>query len=50
MVNYHKIKNLKDKVAINKEKLQSETDVKKKEKLRCLIQIDILKIKIERLH
>ena len=50
MIDYYKIKNLKDKIAINKEKLQSETDIKKKEKLRCLIQIDILKIKIERLN
>lgn len=50
MIDYYKIKNLKNKIAINKEKLQSETDIKKKEKLRCLIQIDILKIKIERLN
>jgi len=50
MIDYYKIKNLKDKIAINKEKLQSETDIKKKEKLRCLIQIDILKVKIERLN
>lgn len=50
MIDYYKIKNLKDKIAINKEKLQSETDIKKKEKLRCLIQIDIIKMKIERLN
>lgn len=50
MINYHKIKSLKDKIAVNKEKLQSETDIKKKEKLRCLIQIDVIKMKIERLN
>lgn len=50
MINYDKIKKLNSQIAINKEKLQSETDIKKKEKLRCLIQIDILKTKIERLN
>lgn len=50
MINYDKIKKLNSQITINKEKLQSETDIKKKEKLRCLIQIDRLKIKIERLN
>lgn len=50
MINYDKIKKLNSQIAINKEKLQSETDIKKKEKLRCLIQIDILKTKLEKLN
>lgn len=50
MINYDKIKKLNSQIIINKEKLRSETDDKKKEKLRCLIQIDILKTKIEKLN
>jgi hypothetical protein len=50
MINYDKIKKLNSQITINKEKLQSETDITKKEKLRCLVQIDMLKIKIERLN
>ena len=50
MIDYDKIKKLKGEIAINKDRLQTETDFKKKEKLRLKIQIDTLKIKIERLN
>ena len=49
-MDYNKIKKLNSEIAINKEKLESETDFKKKEKLRLKIKIDTLKIKMERLN
>lgn len=50
MVNYNKIKNWNEAITKNKIKLKIETDFKKKEKLRYKIQIDELKVKIERLN
>ena len=50
MVNYNKIKNWNEAITKNKNKLKIETDFKKKEKLRYKIQIDELKVKIERLN
>lgn len=46
MIDYDKIKKLKSNIAINSERLKTETDIVKKEKLRLKIQIDTLKIKI----
>ena len=38
MINYDKIKKLNSQITINKEKLQSETDIKKKEELTNLLE------------
>ncbi len=50
MVDYGKIKKWNEAITKNKEKLRAEADFKTKEKLRLKIQIDTLKIKIERLN
>ena len=50
MIDYNKIKKLNSEIAINKEKIKSQKDIKSQEKLRLKIQIDILKIKLERLN
>jgi len=50
MIDYDKIKKLNSEIAINKERLKTETDFKKKEKLKLRIQVDILKVKTERLN
>ena len=48
-MDYKKINDLMDKIIVNKAKLQTEEEPKKKDELRKKIQIDELKIKIERL-
>ncbi|MEO6174413.1 MAG: hypothetical protein ABIP27_04590 [Flavobacterium circumlabens] len=50
MIDYEKIKKLNNQIAINRERLKTENDFKKKEKLKLRIQIDILKVKTERLN
>ena len=50
MVDYGKIKKWNEAIIKNKEKLKTENNIKTKEKLRLKIQIDTLKIKIERLN
>lgn len=50
MIDYDKIKKLNGEIAINKERLKTETDVVKQEKLRLKIQIDILKTKLEKIN
>ena len=49
MIDYSKIKKLNSEIAINKEKLKTENDIKMKEKLNLKISISQLKIKLERL-
>jgi len=48
-MDYQKIKDLMDKIKLNKVKLNIEKDSEKKEKLRRDIMIDELKIRIEKL-
>jgi hypothetical protein len=50
MVNLNKIKKWNDEVKKNNGKLKTETDFKKKEKLRLQNSVLELKIKIERLN
>ena len=50
MINYDNIKKLNSQIAIHKEKLETEDDLKNKAKLRLRIQINTLKIKLERLN
>ena len=49
MIDYDKIRKLNSEIAINKEKLQAETDFQTKQKLKLKISISQLKIKLERL-
>lgn len=50
MIDYNKIKKLNSEIAIHKEKLETETNFTNKEKLRLRIQINTLKIRLERLN
>ncbi len=50
MVNFNKIKKWNEEVKKNNDKLKTETDFKKKEKLRLQNSVLELKIKIERLN
>ncbi|KFC58613.1 hypothetical protein FEM08_26070 [Flavobacterium gilvum] len=50
MIDFEKIKKWNDAISKNQERLNKETDIKKKEKLRLKIQIDTLKIKVEKLN
>lgn len=50
MIDYNKIKKLNSQIIINKGKLMSETDIKQKERLNLRLQIDHLKIRLERLN
>jgi hypothetical protein len=49
MVDYEKIKQLQVKISKNRDKMINEKEYKKKEILRLKIQIDELKIKLEKL-
>lgn len=49
MVNFNKIKKWNEEVKKNNDKLKTETDFKKKEKLRLQNAVLELKVKIERL-
>jgi hypothetical protein len=50
MIDFNKIENYTETINKNNEKLKSEKDFKKKEKLKLKIQMDLLRIKIERLN
>lgn len=50
MVDYNKVKKLNLQINKNREKMNKEPDYKKREKLRLKIQIDELKIKLEKLN
>jgi hypothetical protein len=43
------IRNIEDRISKNRKKLNEETDNKKKQILRLKIQIDEIKVKLERL-
>lgn len=49
MVDYNKIKKLNIQISNYRDKMNREQDYKKREKLRLKIQIDELKIKLEKL-
>jgi hypothetical protein len=48
-MNFYKIRQIEDRITKNREKLMNEKDFKKKEILRVKIQMDELKVKLERL-
>lgn len=48
-MNLYKIRDIEERVNKNRNKLMNEKDPKKKEILRIRIQIDELKVKLERL-
>ena len=48
-MDYEKINDLNDKIKMNKIKMSNEKDFKKREILNIKIQIDQLKIRLERL-
>lgn len=50
MIDYDKIKRWNSAIKNNRAKLNSEKDGKKRERLRLKIQIDELKVKIEKLN
>jgi hypothetical protein len=43
------VRNIEDRITKNRKKLNEETDSKKKQILRLKIQIDEIKVKLERL-
>lgn len=49
MINFERIRDLNNSIKKNKDKLKTETEFQKKEVLKLKIQIDDLRIKIERL-
>ncbi len=48
IMNFQMIRNIEDRISSNKKKLNGETDNKKKQILRWKIQIDEIKVKLER--
>ena len=48
-MNFQMIRNIEDRISKNRKKLNEETDNKKKQILRLKIQIDEIKVKLERL-
>jgi hypothetical protein len=50
MIDWNKIKKCQANIKINNDKLLTENDFKKREKLRLKIQIEELKVKIEKLN
>ena len=50
MADYEKIRKLNLQISKNREKMNKEPDYKKREKLRLKIQIDELKVKLEKLN
>jgi hypothetical protein len=49
IMNFQMIRNIEDRISKNRKKLNEETDNKKKQILRLKIQIDEIKVKLERL-
>ncbi len=47
-MNFEKIRNIEDRIVKNRQKLQKESDSKKKNIIRLKISIDELKVKLER--
>ena len=48
-MNFEKIRNIEDRIVKNRQKLQKEQDPTKKLKLRLRINIDELRVKLERI-
>jgi len=48
-MNFQMIRNIEDRISKNRKKLNEETDNRKKQILRLKIQIDEIKVKLERL-
>ena len=48
-MNFQMIRNIEDRISKNRKKLNEETDNKKKQILRWKIQIDEIKVKLERM-
>jgi hypothetical protein len=49
IMNFQMIRNIEDRISKNRKKLNEETDNRKKQILRLKIQIDEIKVKLERL-
>lgn len=49
IMNFQMIKNIEDRISKNRKKSNEETDNRKKQILRLKIQIDEIKVKLERL-
>jgi hypothetical protein len=49
-MDFQKINDLNDKIAVNTAKMNGEKDYKKREILKLKIQIDQLKVRLERLN